>query len=79
MQENIDFLKIKIKTDFNGQTISALQLFKIHQKDSMYAERHYRIALRQLANDGELEVFYTDHGNHKVSVILNDNCILKFL
>lgn len=78
-QENIDFLKIKIKTDFNGQTISALQLFKIHQKDSMYAERHYRIALRQLANDGELEVFYTDHGNHKVSVILNDNCILKFL
>lgn len=78
-QENIDFLKIQIKRDFNGQTISALQLFKIHQKDSMYAERHYRIALRQLANNGELEVCYTDHGNHKVSVILNDCCILKFL
>ena len=77
-QENIEWLKQKLKGTFNNQTISALKLFKSHHTSGMYAEKHYRLALRQLADEKEIEVYYKDGKNHKLSVILSHDCILTF-
>lgn len=42
------------------------------------AYKHYRLALRQLSDDGHLDVAYTDCSKHRVSVKLEDYCILTF-
>lgn len=77
-QDKIEFLKQQIKTEYTGKTISARQLFKEHQKNCLYAEKHYRLALRQLSDEGDLVVTYTDLSKHRVSVKLEDYCILTF-
>lgn len=77
-QEKIDFLKLQLQIEYAGKTISARQLFKEHQKNCLYAEKHYRLALRQLSDDGHLDVAYTDCSKHRVSVKLEDYCILTF-
>ena len=77
-QEKIEYLKQELKKVFEKQTISAIQLFNRHHPTSMYAAQHYRIALRQLADENEINVFYIDEKNHKVSVLLSESCILTF-
>lgn len=77
-QEKIAFLKQQLQIEYAGKTISARQLFKEHQKNCLYAEKHYRLALRQLSDDGHLDVAYTDCSKHRVSVKLEDYCILTF-
>ena len=77
-QEKIEYLKQELKKVFEKQTISAIQLFNRHHPSSMYAAQHYRIALRQLADENEIDVFYIDGKNHKVSVLLSESCILSF-
>lgn len=77
-QENIDKLKSKLETDFKCETIDAESLFNKHQKDTKYAKPHYRLALRQLANEGKISVKYTDGKNHQVSVLLIRECIITF-
>lgn len=77
-QENIDNLKTSLESDYKGKTVDAESLFKEHQKDTKYAGRHYRLALRQLANEGKISVKYTDGKNHQVSVLLIRECIITF-
>lgn len=77
-QERIEYLKQQLRNAFCSQTISARQLFKTHQKECLYAERHYRLALRQMAEEGDIKVEYIDNINHKKSVVLCDECIIKF-
>lgn len=77
-QERIDQLKEGLIKRYRNKTISALQVFKEHQKECLYAEPHYRLALRQLSDDKLITVTFTDNSSHKVSVLLTDNCILTF-
>lgn len=77
-QDKIDFLKQQLIKEYARRTISARQLFKEHQKNCMYAEQHYRLALRQLSDEGRVDVTYTDNSKHRVSVKLEDYCILTF-
>lgn len=77
-QEKIEFLKQQLKDVYADKTITARQLFKEHQKNCLYAEKHYRLALRQLCDEGEVDVTYTDNSKHRVSVKLEDYCILTF-
>ena len=77
-QEKIEFLKQQLKDVYAGKTITARQLFKEHQKNCLYAEKHYRLALRQLCDEGDVDVTYTDNSKHRVSVKLEDYCILTF-
>lgn len=77
-QEKIEFLKRQLQIEYAGKTVSARQLFKEHQKNCLYAEKHYRLALRQLSDEGHLNVVYADSSKHRVSVKLEDYCILTF-
>lgn len=77
-QDKIDFLKEQLLKTYGGKKLSSIKLYKDHQVNSMYAAQHYRLALRQLADDGLISVEYTDGKNHKVSVLLNEYCILSF-
>jgi len=77
-QDNIDNLKSTIEKLYRGRTIDAATLFNEHQKNTKYAGRHYRLALRQMVNEGKISVEYTDEKNHQVSVLLIPECIITF-
>jgi three-Cys-motif partner protein len=76
--ENIDVLKDKLYTLYRGKEINALNLFESHQKSELYSRQHYVVALRRLENEGKLNCQFTDGKNHKVTVLLIKECILKF-
>lgn len=76
--ENIDVLKDKLFNQYRGQTITALDLFESHQKFELYSRKHYVEALRRLVIEGKVYCKFTDNKNHKVSVLLTKECILKF-
>lgn len=75
---NIDLLKESIFSTFGGREITALALFDEHHKTNLYSRKHYSEALRLLAAEGKLISRYVDSVNHNVSVLLSNDCILKF-
>jgi len=76
--ENIDKLKEELYGIYTLKTISALNLFEEHQPRSPYSRSHYAEALRRLVTENRLNASYTDGRAHKVSVLISNNCILKF-
>lgn len=76
--ENIDVLKETLYSTFKGQTLTALEVFESHQIKTLYSRNHYTEALRRLVNEGRVTSWYTDGKQHKVSVLLNENCHVKF-
>ena len=76
--ENIDVLKETLYSTFKGQTLTALEIFESHQIKTLYSRNHYTEALRRLVNEGRVTSWYTDGKQHKVSVLLNENCHVKF-
>lgn len=77
-QENIETLKKQLMETFAKRSIPAYLLFKEHQKNCLYAERHYRLALRQLVDEKKISVSYVDDKKHKVSVLIIPECIITF-
>lgn len=77
-QQNIENLKNRLQSTYSGQQVDANTLFKEHQTTSKYAGRHYRLALRQMADDGKISVEYTDGKSHRASVLLIPECIITF-
>ena len=76
--ENIDVLKETLFSTFKGQTLTALEVFESHQIKTLYSRNHYTEALRRLVHEGRVTSWYTDGKQHKVSVLLNENCHVKF-
>lgn len=75
---NIEQLAIRLNDEYRGRTISAKSLFEEHQVKTKYSRRHYTEALRQLVQLKKLASEFKDSINHEVSVLISDNCILKF-
>jgi three-Cys-motif partner protein len=78
-QANLDKLKSLILRDFEGKTLTALQLFEAHQKDVLYSRQHYAVALRQLVEEGKATAVYTDGVTHIVTVLLSPYCKITIL
>ena len=76
--ENIDVLKEKLYMEYKGREISALDLFEEHQQKGLYCRKHYTEALRRLVAEERLSAVYQDNKQHKVSVLLIKDCILRF-
>jgi len=64
--------------DFKGKTITTWDLFNQHQTKTKYCGSHYIKTLRQMVDDGLIEAEFTDSGNHRVSVLMNQNSQLTF-
>lgn len=71
-------LKEQLCKEYKGQTMTAFELFERHQKGSKYARDHYMKALRQAVKEGLAEAVFKDGKNHKVSVLIESSCVIKF-
>lgn len=76
--DNITILSEKLERDYKGKTISARQLFDNHHTEAKFCGTHYVLSLRKMVEEGKVEANFHDEINHKVSVLLNDSCILNF-
>ncbi len=76
--QNVNDLSRLLVIAYKGKTITASRLFEEHQTSFKYSRRHYVGALRKLVTDEEITAKFTDEIEHKVSVLLNDSCVLQF-
>jgi len=77
-QANLDALKQQILANYSGKVICAEDLFKEHQKESMWARAHYTAALRQLYQEGKLMASINDNKTHREKVLIIKECVLQF-
>jgi three-Cys-motif partner protein len=76
---NVEILADDLERQFKGRELSARQVFDIHQTDNKFCASHYAKTLRKMVKDGKVIAKFTDDINHKVTVLINDNSIIKFL
>ena len=76
--EAAEALKDMLCKEFKGQTVCVQQLFIEHQKTSKYSRDHYTEALRLAVKEGLATSEFTDGKNHKVSVLIDPACIVRF-
>lgn len=72
-------LKDILCKEYKGRTLTALELFEDHQRNSRYSRDHYTRALRMAEEEGLLTANFTDKKNHKVNVLISQECIVKFI
>lgn len=75
----VETLRDTLCKEFKGKTMNALALFETHHKDSKTCREHYTAALRLAVKEGKAEAYYTDDKKHKVSVLIDSSCIVRFL
>jgi hypothetical protein len=75
---NITTLANDLFTKFRGKTITARNLFDLHQVTNKYCASQYRDALRKLVEQNKITATFTDSQNHVVSVLITEKCTLKF-
>jgi three-Cys-motif partner protein len=75
---NIDKLKDEIYLKYKGKTVSSNYLFENEHPNCLYSRSHYTEALRRLVTEQKIISNFTDHKQHKVSVLISKECILKF-
>lgn len=63
---------------FKGQEISARDLFLKHHVNNKFCSTHYSKTLRKMVEDGLISANFTDDKKHRKTVLLIDDCILKF-
>ena len=76
--EAVDALKAQLCKEYRGKTIDVYTLFEEHQKTSRYCRDHYIIALRNAIKEGLATSKYTDGKNHKVTVLIDPSCVVRF-
>ena len=76
--EAVDALKELLCKEYKGKTVNALSLFEEHQKTSRYCRDHYTVALMNAVKEGLATSEFTDGKNHKVSVLIDPACIMRF-
>ncbi|MCM5530623.1 hypothetical protein [Parasegetibacter sp. NRK P23] len=75
---NIDKLKDEVYKAFRGKELTAHDLFEKHHTNNLYSRSHYTAALRRLVDEEKLISTFTDNKEHKKSVLISKDCILKF-
>ena len=75
---NLIDLSDNLRNKYSGKEISAKKLFEEHHYSTKYCGSHYVQTLRYMKENNHLESYYTDNKEHKVSVLLINECILKF-
>lgn len=78
MDDNYINLAEDLAEQFANKELTAANLIDLHYPTTLYAPTHYVKALRLLVDQGRLESTFNDGIDHKVSVLLSVNCILKF-
>jgi hypothetical protein len=78
-QQNIQKLKNELRKKYASQMLQTEQLFNEDQRTRMLSRSYYLLALRQLVDEGKIEVQYTDGKNHKASVLISPSCYIKFI
>jgi len=76
--QNVSILGGQLKDLYQGQTISAYDLYEQHHIKTKFARDHYIKTLREMVKNGEIKSSFKDTINHQVSVLLNPYCILEF-
>lgn len=76
--ENIFKLTQLLQHEFGGKCLSARELFDYHHPKTKWAGPHYVKTLRKMVEDGKIKAKFTDNAQHKVSVLLIDQCVLEF-
>jgi three-Cys-motif partner protein len=78
---NIDKLKDELYSKYKGREMVANDLFESHHiinTTAPYARSHYTEALRRLVVEDKMSAEFTDNRQHKVSVLISKECLLKF-
>ena len=75
---NVELLSQQLENKYQGKTIVARKLFDEHHPTTKYCGSHYAKTLRYMVGIGKINATFTDEKSHKVSVLLNEHCILKF-
>ena len=70
---------LELRKKYASQMLQTEQLFNEDQRTRMLSRSYYLLALRQLADEGKIEVQYTDGKNHKASVLISPSCYIKFI
>jgi len=71
-------LSKQLREKYKGKVVNALRLFNEHQPNTKFCRTHYAKTLRKMAEDQEISVDFTDEKEHKVTVLINEYCNLKF-
>jgi len=77
-EENVFDLSTMLIGAYKGRTITAKKLFEEHHPRTKYCGSHYAKTLRWMVEQGTIKSKYTDDINHKVSVLITDECIIEF-
>ena len=75
---NVELLSNQLYQTYQGRIIDARTLFDEHQRNTIYCGTHYVKALRELVNKGKVKASFNDTKEHKVSVLLINECVLDF-
>lgn len=76
--QNIEILAEQLEKRYRGRTIDARSLFEEHHTSNSWCPSHYAKTLRYMHENGSLTAKFTDNIAHKVSVLINERCILQF-
>ena len=76
---NIDNLKDELYVKYKTKEINAFDLFEEHHTTGLYSRKHFTEALRRLVNEDKLISKFVDNKQHKVTVLISKECILKFI
>lgn len=76
--QNVEALSRNIEEKYKGCSLSAKALFGEHHPTTKFCGSHYAKTLRHMVENGKVKSEFTDDRSHKVSVLITDNCILRF-
>jgi hypothetical protein len=76
--QNVKALSEILQKKYRGKTMTAQKLFNEHQPSGKYCGSHYAKTLRDMVEKGLVKATFTDNSQHKVSVLLTNNCKLEF-
>lgn len=76
--ENVRSLSKLIADKYKGRRISAKSLFEEHHPSTKWCGSHYLKTLRDMVEKGDLKATFTDIRDHKVTVLLREECVLEF-
>ena len=77
--QNIATLAAALELEYKGKSGSAKSLFEKDNPKRKHCGSHYAQTLRYMVEQGKLSVKFADGKEHRVSVLLTDECIIKFL
>ncbi|WP_019986497.1 three-Cys-motif partner protein TcmP [Rudanella lutea] len=75
---NVLALSQQLERAYKGRTITARRLFDEHHPGKKFCASHYAKTLRKMEEEKKVTAIFTDGKQHKVSVLITDDCLLSF-